>query len=167
MLRPHLISAFLLVVSSTIAVAQNAGLPEPDSRCTLGLCRPIGEIMASCIDPNATPENITWDDLMSGANVTAGTGTGIHIMPVSMPQRLQCFCSSQGLERRLDTCNGCYVATNQEEYWSTGINNIKIICGFTQPSGASSPTTLKTTRTAVRLAVGVGLSLAVLDVFGF
>ncbi|RPB21166.1 hypothetical protein L211DRAFT_450552 [Terfezia boudieri ATCC MYA-4762] len=162
MLRPCLL-IILLVISATIAVAQNAGLPEPDSRCTIGLCRPIGEIMASCIGPNASPDNITWDDLLGGENVT----TSRTVVPVSMPQKLQCFCSSQGLERRLDTCNGCYVATNQEEYWSTGINNIKIICGFTQPSSTPPQTTIKNAQMLVGIAMSLWLSLAAVDVFGF
>lgn len=66
------------------------------------------------------------------------------------------------------SCNGCYVSSNQEEYWSTGINNIKIVCGFTQPSSASSGMVRgakKAGTAAAGIAVGVGLSLAVADVF--
>ncbi|KAF8462776.1 hypothetical protein BDZ91DRAFT_331224 [Kalaharituber pfeilii] len=151
----------LLSAFPFLTLAQNAGLPDPDIRCTLGLCRPIGEIMASCVGGDATPENIQWADVMAGPNTTVeNQRSGNKLV---MPARLQCFCSSPGLETRLNNCNGCYFRTNQEEYWTTGINNIKVVCGFADSNiGASSMVVTPSRRKLVSVAVGaVGMSIAI------
>ncbi|KAI5779198.1 hypothetical protein DFH27DRAFT_530030 [Peziza echinospora] len=135
----------------SLALAQ-VGAPNPEQSCTKSLCRPIGVLMAGCVGDGASPETIKWEDMLGGNNVTVeDQNTG---KSKQMPERLQCFCGKQGLEKRLDNCNACYFGTNQEDYWFTGINNIKIVCGFAEGSSAADVSPMRWT-----LAAGAGLSI--------